>query len=129
MEIYKIEELINLPKKWFKVLDDFDLQHNVRPGYNDYNKNLNHIPKHLIGCPQVFGKRVCYEESMFHVCVENIKRNNWYTEKIGEAFCTKTLPIYWGCPNIGEFYDKRGIITFETTEELINIINGLFECA
>jgi hypothetical protein len=62
---------------------------------------------------------------MFHVCVENIKSNNWYTEKIGESFCTKTVPIYWGCSNIGDFYDKRGIITFETKEELINIINNL----
>jgi hypothetical protein len=62
---------------------------------------------------------------MFHVAVENVKANNWYTEKIGEAFSTKTLPIYWGCPNIGEFYDSRGIITFETKEELIDIINNL----
>ena len=124
-EIYDLVNDINIPKKWFKVLDDFDLKNNVRPGYNEYDKNLNHIPKHLLSCPQVFGKRICYEESMFHVCVENIKSNNWYTEKIGESFCTKTVPIYWGCPNIGDFYDKRGIITFETKEELINIINNL----
>jgi hypothetical protein len=62
---------------------------------------------------------------MFHVCVENVKHNNWYTEKIGEAFCTKTLPIYWGCPNIGEYYDERGIITFNTKEELLYIVNNL----
>jgi hypothetical protein len=62
---------------------------------------------------------------MFHVAVENIKSNNWYTEKIGDAFASKTLPIYWGCPNIGEHFDKRGIISFETKEELLNIINNL----
>jgi hypothetical protein len=62
---------------------------------------------------------------MFHVAVENVKSNNWYTEKIGEAFSTKTLPIYWGCPNIGDFYDLRGIITFETIDELVDIVNNL----
>jgi hypothetical protein len=62
---------------------------------------------------------------MFHVCVENVKYDNWYTEKIGEAFCTKTVPIYWGCPNIGEYYDERGIITFDSLEELPYIINSL----
>jgi hypothetical protein len=62
---------------------------------------------------------------MFHVAVENVKSNNWYTEKIGEAFATKTLPIYWGCPNIGDFYDTRGIITFKSKDELVDIVNNL----
>jgi len=62
---------------------------------------------------------------MFHVAVENVKENNWYTEKIGEAFCTKTVPIYWGCPNIGDYYDERGIIKFNTIEELTYIVNNL----
>lgn len=123
--IYKLNDNINIPKKWYHVLDDFDKITEVRPGYSTYKKSLTHIPEHLKTCPQVFGKRICYEDSMFHICVENIKENNWYTEKIGEAFCTKTVPIYWGCPNIEEFYDKRGIITFNTEEELVQIVNSL----
>jgi hypothetical protein len=107
------------------VLDDFDTSNNVRPGYNEYSKDTSHIPEHLKKIPQVYGKRICYENPMFHVCVENVKHNNWYTEKIGEALCTKTVPIFWGCPNIGEYYDSRGIITFETEEELVNIVNNL----
>ena len=71
---------------------------------------------------------------MFHIAVENVKHNNWYTEKIGEAFSTKTLPIYWGCPNIDKFgYDERGIIRFNNTDELIEIVNEYIknnnECA
>jgi hypothetical protein len=124
-EIYKIKDQINIPKKWFYVLEDFDIKNNVRPGYNEYSKDLSHIPEHLQKIPQVYGKRVCYEKPMFHVCIENIKQDNWYTEKIGEAFCTKTVPIYWGCPNIGEYYDERGIIAFNTKGELLDIINNL----
>ena len=93
--------------------------------YNEYSKDISHIPEYLKKIPQVYGKRICYEEPMFHVCIENVKHNNWYTEKIGEAFCTKTVPIYWGCPNIGNYYDSRGIITFETEKELVNIVNNL----
>ena len=106
-------------------MEDFDTKNKVRPGYNEYSKDLSHIPLFLQKNPQVFGKRVCYDEPMFHVCVENVKYDNWYTEKIGEAFCTKTVPIYWGCPNIGEKYDKNGIITFDSIEELMYIINSL----
>lgn len=124
-QIYTLKDKVSIPKKWFHTLEDFDKTNNVRPGYGDYSKDLSHIPEYLTSSPQVFGKRICFDDSMFHVCVENVKHNNWYTEKIGEAFCTKTVPIYWGCPNIGEYYDKRGIITFNTKEELLDIINNL----
>jgi hypothetical protein len=64
---------------------------------------------------------------MFHVAVENSVNQNYFTEKIIDAFLTKTVPIYRGCPNIEEFFDKRGIITFNNEEELINIVNSLTE--
>ena len=124
-ELYQMKDQIIIPKKWFYVLEDFDTEHNVRPGYGEYSKDLSHLPEHLKKIPQVYGKRICYENPMFHVCVENVKQDNWYTEKIGEAFCTKTVPIYWGCPNIGDYYDSRGIIIFDTKEELIDIVNNL----
>ena len=62
---------------------------------------------------------------MFHIAVENTKHNNYFTEKIIDAFLTKTLPIYWGCPNIDKYFNKDGILTFETEEELFNIVNNL----
>jgi hypothetical protein len=111
-EIYKLGEQITIPKKWYHTLPDF---------------NQDDFDKGGIGRPATAweGKTVCYNEPMFHVAVENVKANNWYTEKIGEAFATKTLPIYWGCPNIGDFYDTRGIITFESKDELVDIVSNL----
>jgi len=126
-KIYDIKDQILIPKKWFYVLDDFDSTTNVRPGYGEYSKDLSYIPDFYQKNPQVYGKMVCYDKPMFHVAVENVKENNWYTEKIGEAFCTKTVPIYWGCPNIGDYYDERGIIKFDTIEELTYIVNNLTE--
>jgi hypothetical protein len=64
---------------------------------------------------------------MFHIAVENSQNKNYFTEKIVDAFLTKTLPIYWGCPNIGEYFDDRGIILFNNENELIDIINSLTE--
>jgi hypothetical protein len=72
-------------------------------------------------------KDVCFENSMFHIAVENSQNKNYFTEKIVDAFLTKTLPIYWGCPNIGEYFDDRGIILFNNENELIDIINSLTE--
>lgn len=115
-EIYKIGDQIKIPKKWYYVLEDFN--------WNDFNNGG-------IGRPtdnHLENKKFLFKDSMFHICIENIKSNNWFTEKISEAFFTKTIPIYWGCPNISDFgYDERGILRFETPEELLYIINNLTE--
>ena len=72
-----------------------------------------------------YGRRVLFENSMFNVVIENVNSLNWYN-KIGDAFLSKTLPVYWGCSNISEFgYDERGIIRFNNEKELLDIINNL----
>jgi len=112
-EIYKIEDKITIPKKWFYTLKDFDVE--------NFNKGG-------IGRPDDIWvqKQICYQESMFHIGVENVKYNNWCTEKICDAFATKTVPIYWGCPNLEELgYDERGIIRFNSADELVKNINNL----
>jgi hypothetical protein len=66
-----------------------------------------------------------FKNNMFHVAVENVKSNNFFTEKIIDCFLTKTIPIYCGCPNIGDFFDERGIITFSSVDELVYIIENI----
>jgi hypothetical protein len=122
-EVHSLESQINIPKKWFYVLDDYDHETNTRPGYTEYSKDLSHIPEGVD--PISYGRRILFDDSMFNVVIENVNYNNWYN-KIGDVFVTKTIPLYWGCPNISEFgYDERGIIRFNTKEELLNIINYL----
>ena len=122
-EVFKLENDIKIPKKWYYVLEDYDLENKVRPGYSTYSKDLSHIPKNvdIIG----YGKRILFEESMFNVVIENVKYKNWYN-KIGDNFLSKTVPIYWGCDNIEEFgYDERGIIRFNNEKDLLEILNSL----
>ena len=38
---------------------------------------------------------------------------------------TGTIPIYWGCPSIGDFFDINGILTFDTIEDLDNLLNTI----
>ena len=56
---------------------------------------------------------------------EKNNRPDYFTDKIIDCFCTKTVPIYWGAPYIGDFYDDRGIIHFKDEFELVDIINNL----
>ena len=63
--------------------------------------------------------------SQFHIAIENISLENWFTEKLIDCFQTKTVPIYMGCPNIEEFFDVRGIIIVNNIEDIINVCNSL----
>lgn len=63
--------------------------------------------------------------SQYHIAIENVKHNNFFTEKLIDCFQTKTIPIYYGCPNIGNFFNDKGILSFNNLEELINICNNL----
>lgn len=63
----------------------------------------------------------------FHICIENAKRNNWFTEKLIDCLQTKTIPIYWGCPNIGNWFNLDGFYIVDTLEDIINTCNSIDE--
>ena len=66
-----------------------------------------------------------FKESMFHITVENSRYENYITEKVIDCFMSYTIPIYWGSPNIGDHFDKNGIISFANIEELKDILHAL----
>lgn len=64
----------------------------------------------------------------FSIAIENLSHevdDYYFTEKIVDCFTTGTVPIYYGCPNIGKFFDTRGILIFRNDEELSNILDNL----
>lgn len=67
----------------------------------------------------------CLKDYMFSIAIENSKHDYWFTEKLLDCFLTGTIPIYWGCPSIGDFFDINGIICFNTLEELKEILYNI----
>ena len=63
----------------------------------------------------------------YSIVIENCRRNYYFSEKLIDCFMTGTIPIYWGCPSIGLFFDKTGMICFETLSELKKILQSVGE--
>jgi glycosyltransferase involved in cell wall biosynthesis len=80
-----------------------------------YGVGYNEIDQKLFGLKDYY----------FSISIENGDQKNYFTEKILDCFLTGTIPIYKGCPNIGDFFDKNGIITFNNKEELSEILCNL----
>lgn len=50
---------------------------------------------------------------MFSIAHENASYSGYFTEKVLDCFATGTIPIYWGDPDIGDIFNKDGIITLD----------------
>ena len=35
-----------------------------------------------------------------HVAIENVRRAGYFTEKLLDCFLLRTVPVYWGCPDL-----------------------------
>lgn len=57
----------------------------------------------------------------FSFVIENCKEDYYFTEKLIDCFRTGTVPIYWGCPSIGNFFNIKGMLIFDKIEDLYNL--------
>jgi hypothetical protein len=71
------------------------------------------------------GKETVFSNSQFGIAIENFSHRGYFSEKILDCFLMKTIPIYNGCSNIDEFFNKKGIITFNNVDDLIYLSNQL----
>lgn len=46
----------------------------------------------------------------YNIAIENASYDYYFTEKVMNCFAAKTVPIYYGCPSIGRFFNIEGII-------------------
>ena len=63
----------------------------------------------------------------FHIAMENERRDLHFSEKIINPMLTGTIPIYWGMPSIGNYFDTRGMIIMNDINEFSDIYNSLGE--
>lgn len=63
----------------------------------------------------------------YSVVIENVRERNCFTEKLIDAVLCRTVPIYWGCPNIGDFMDTSGMILCENEAQIRAALAGMSE--
>lgn len=51
------------------------------------------------------------ENYKYHIAVENQISNGYFTEKITNCFLAMTVPVYIGAPDIGRYFNPKGIIS------------------
>lgn len=117
-KIHKKNKLVSIITSEKYGSEGYDLRHRVVDSISCvdvFGRGYNEIPNKIVGL----------KDYKYSIVIENCKYNYYFTEKLIDCFITGTVPIYWGCPDIGVFFDKKGILTFETIDELNSIIENL----
>ncbi len=75
---------------------------------------------------------ICKSEGLlpyhYSLAIENCQRQNYFTEKLLDPLLCWTLPIYWGCPNVSEYFPEDSYIpvdvtSFDSIEKIMDIIS------
>lgn len=118
-KIYKKSKLLSIIASSKTMTEGHKLRHAVIDKFKSemdiYGRDINTIKYKLQGLLNY----------RFQIVIENGNYDYYFTEKLIDCFVTGTIPIYWGCPSIGDFFNKNGILSFSTITDLENIIYTL----
>lgn len=121
----RIKTLISLSKKYPYICDiygagwnnELGISYKGKLGCYHNNKNKNALTK--------YDGLIDYRYSL---CIENCSIKNYFTEKITDSILCWTIPIYYGCTNIQDYFPKDSYYWVDITkpnclDEIIEIVN------
>lgn len=103
-----------------KKYKDKDMEHFGRGFKNElpWTINFNNIEEN--------GKLLALKDFRFSFAFENDNYPSIFCEKITDCFATGTIPIYWGTPDIGEYFDTSGIIFYNDDLNIEDLNEDLY---
>jgi hypothetical protein len=63
--------------------------------------------------------------SQFHIAIENCRMPDYFTEKLMDCFQSLTVPIYWGCTNIGDYFNMDGMLIVKSLGGMVKACNSI----
>ena len=77
-----------------------------------------------------FNEISCKEDGlrdyMFSVGIENAVYDTYFTEKLTDCFACGTIPIFYGCKGVTEYFDEDGIIFLDDDFDLSMLTKDLY---
>ena len=81
------------------------------------------------GLGEVEDKWDALADYRYHVAMENSAVDHYWTEKLADAFLAGCHPIYYGCPNVTDYFPPGSLtsIDINNPEKAIAVIEGCIE--
>ncbi len=62
---------------------------------------------------------------MFSLAIENCAIDWYFSEKLIDCFLTRTVPVYYGCPGIGKFFNTDGMLFVDSVEHAKRVCDAV----
>lgn len=102
-------------------------------GHRKRHKFVQRLRSHFDKNIDVFGRGIrdiedtwdAISDYRYHVVIENSSFHDYWTEKLADTFLAGAYPIYYGCPNLGDYFrqDMYTPINIDNEEESLKIID------
>lgn len=56
------------------------------------------------GVREIPDTAIALDNFRFSICMESIEANDYFTNRLINCILSETIPLYWGCPNIEEYF-------------------------
>jgi glycosyl transferase family 10 (putative fucosyltransferase) len=101
--------------------------HTLRLAFMDYLHQQNFL-FHLYGrgFTPIEDKFEAIFPNKYSIAIENFNCNDYWTEKIADCFLSWTMPIYFGCANIKNYFPEQSMILIDPAypDEALRIISN-----
>jgi hypothetical protein len=76
------------------------------------------------GFNEMADKTEALDAYRYHIVLENSAIDHYWTEKLADAYLRNCFPIYWGAPNIGDYFDPAAFVAIDIDrpDDAINAI-------
>ena len=111
---------------------NFSTGHQNRINFIDRLMNSSiakHIDVYGDGYNSIPDKWDAIAQYKYHLVIENSSIKDYWSEKLADAFLGFSFPIYYGCPNIDDYFSKDSmlIIDIDDFDKSIDLIKRVLE--
>ena len=134
---YNYEDLANKTVEKSKSISMMCSSKTMLPGhilrysfYQLLRKNFQgQIDFYGAGIQLVDDKADILDKYRFHICIENSADDHYWTEKIADPILGFSVPIYYGAPNITDYFPQGSIILIDINnpEEALHTIGKILQ--
>lgn len=95
--------------------------HNIRMNFLENVKELPFVNIYGRGINPIIDKWDVLSSSKYAIAYENFQNDYYWTEKIVDCFLSYTMPLYFGCNKIENFFPKNSFIQIDPKDKHIKL--------